>query len=66
MINLSEGIEERAMERAEKEKIEAVRETKESFVMNMYELGYTYAQISDVTKLSVDDVKAIINQHCLN
>ena len=66
MINLSEGIEERAMERAEKEKIEAVRETKESFVMNMYELGYTYDQISDVTKLDVDDVKAIINQHCLN
>ena len=60
MINLSEGVEERAMERAEKEKIEAVRETKESFVMNMYELGYTYDQISDVTKLDVDDVKIII------
>ena len=60
MINLSEGIEERAMERAEKEKIEAVRETKESFVMNMYELGYTYDQISGVTKLSVDDVKTIV------
>ena len=64
MCNLGEGIAERAIaetaKKAEKEKIEAVRETKESFVMNMYELGYTYAQISGVTKLSVDDVKIII------
>ena len=74
MCNLGEGIAERAMERAEKEKIEAVRKAKieaerianETVALNMYELGYTYAQISDVTKLSVDDVKAIINQHCLN
>ena len=70
MCNLADGIEERAIERvtkeAEKEKIIAVKEaTKtatENFIMNMYGAGYAYKQISDVTKLSVDEIKSIIDK----
>ena len=70
MINLAEGIEERAIERTTKvvtEKVtkevtrEVTKEMNENFVMSMYELGYTYVQISDVTKLDVNDIKTIID-----
>ena len=67
MCNLGEGIEEMAIERTTKEVTKKV--TKEvtedmtnKFVMNMYEANYTYNQISEVTKLSVEDVKMIIEK----
>ncbi len=82
MINLAEGIEERAIERTRKElaekaekeiikavreaRIEATRKVKEDVALNMHELGYTVNQISEVVELSDDDIKAIIDQHCLN
>ncbi len=66
MINLAEGIEERAIERATKEVTEKIRrevakEVAENIVINMHELGYTLEQISDVTELGIDDVKTIID-----
>ena len=74
MCNLGEGIEERAIERTTKEVTEKVtkevtmevtkevtKEMNENFVMSMYELGYTYVQISEVTKLDINDVKKIID-----
>ena len=63
MCNLAEGIEERAIERTTKEVTrEVTKEMNENFVMSMYELGYTYVQISDVTKLDVNDIKTIVNK----
>ena len=66
MCNLGEGLVERAIERvtkeAEKEKRKAVREATENFIMNMYGAGYAYKQISEITKLSVDEIKSIIDK----
>ncbi len=45
---------------------EVTKEMNEKFVMNMYELGYTYVQISDVTKLDINDVKDIVNKKGFN
>ena len=59
MCNLGEGIEEMAIERTTKEVTEDITN---KFVMNMYEANYTYNQISEVTKLSVEDVKMIIEK----
>ncbi len=61
MINLAEGIEERTTkEVTEKVTQQVTKEMNESFVMNLYKLGYTYIQISRATKLNIDDIKAII------
>ncbi len=54
MINLAEGIEERAIERTTKEVTEGI-------VINMYGKAYTLEQISEVTKLDINDVKKIID-----
>ena len=57
MCNLADGIEEKAIERT----VERVTNNmNENFVMNMYTEGYTFKQISKVTKLSVDNIEIII------
>ena len=54
-------------EKAKKEKKkavkEAVRNASRAFVMNMYKLGYTFDQISQATKLNINEVKAIIEKN---
>ncbi len=51
MCNLSTGIEERAVEK-----------TSEKIILNMYKKGYTLEQISDISEISIDKVKAIIQK----
>lgn len=55
MCNLSQGIEDRAIERA-------TEKTSEKFILNMYKKGYTFNQIADVAETSVDEVEAIIKK----
>lgn len=71
MCNLGEGIEEMAIERttkemtekAKKEKKKAVKEAVRNVALNMHELGYTFDQISQATKLNINEVKAIIKKN---
>ena len=58
MINLAEGIEERAIERTTKM---VTKEVTENIAINMYELGYTLEQIAESTNLDVNDIKTIID-----
>lgn len=63
MINLGEGIEEIAVERTTKK---VTKEVTEGFIMSMYNIGYTLAQISEVTNLDVEDIKAIVDKKVFN
>ena len=54
MINLAEGIEERAIERTTKV-------VTENIAINMYGKGYTLEQIAESTNLDVNDIKTIID-----
>jgi hypothetical protein len=56
MCNLGEGLVERTVERV-------TNNMNENFVMNMYAEGYTFKQISKVTKLSVDNIEIIIDRN---
>ena len=56
MCNLSLGIEERAAEKATEKALESV-------VMNMYKNNFSLEQMSDITDMSVEEIKKIINEH---
>ena len=53
MCNLSEGVEEKATERA-------TRKTNERVIMNMHKKGYTTAQIAEIVEMSESEVEAVI------
>lgn len=53
MCNLSEGVEEKATERA-------TRKTNERVIMNMHKKGYTTAQIAEIVEMSKSEVEAVI------
>ena len=59
MCNLSDGIEERAAEKATKR---ATEETSEKFILNMYRRGYTLEQIAEIAETSADVVEAVIDE----
>ena len=63
MINLAEGIEERAIERTTKM---VTKEVTENIAINMYELGYTLEQIAESTNLDINDIKILVNKKSLN
>ena len=60
MCNLSDGIEERAAEKATKI---ATRKAKEEVILNMYENGFSMEQISLATKKCIDEIEQIIDEH---
>ena len=59
MCNLSDGIEERAAEKATKR---ATEETSEKFILNMYRRGYTLKQIAEIAETSAEAVGAVIDE----
>ena len=59
MCNLSDGIEERAAEKATKR---ATEETSEKFILNMYRRGYTLEQIAEIAETSAEAVGAVIDE----
>lgn len=58
MCNLSDGIEERAEERA-------TEKTKETIILNMYENDFSLEQISLATKKSIEEIEKIIEKNGL-
>ena len=63
MCNLGEGLVERTIEETtEKVSKEVTERNTKNFVLNMYEADYTYDQIAKVTKLSIKEVKDILNK----
>lgn len=64
MCNLSDGIEEKAAEKATKIATERVtRETNEKVINNMHKKGYTTAQIAEIVEVSESDVEAVIREN---
>ena len=59
MCNLSELIEERAMEQGIEQGIEKGRT---EMIWNMYEMGMSLENIAKVSKLSLEDIKALIDK----
>lgn len=55
MCNLSEGIEEKGIEKG-------TRQESEKFILNMYQQGCTLKLIASVAGISTDEVEAIINK----
>ena len=55
MCNLSEGIEEKGIEKG-------TRQESEKFILNMYQQGCTLKMIASVAGISTDEVEAIINK----
>ena len=56
MCNLSDGIEERAEERA-------TERTEKTIVLNMYENDFSLEQISLATKKSIEEIERIIEKN---
>jgi hypothetical protein len=59
MCNLSEGVAERAAARAT---IKATESLNKKHILNMYKKGISLEYIADVVELTVDEVKAIIDE----
>ena len=55
MCNLSELIEERAMEKG-------IEKGRTEMIWNMYEMGMSLENIAKVSKLSLEDIKALIDK----
>lgn len=59
MCNLSDGIEEKAAEKATER---AIRETNEKVIKNMHKKGYTTAQIAEIVEVSEPEVESVIKE----
>lgn len=56
MCNLSEGIEERAMEKT-------TNEVNKKIILNMHKKGYTAAQIAEIVEVSAAEIEAVIKEN---
>ncbi|RGY00368.1 hypothetical protein DXA57_10110 [Blautia sp. OF03-15BH] len=59
MCNLSEGIEEKALEKG---RAEGREEEKAEFILNMHREGFSLEQIARVARMEIEEIKTIIKE----
>lgn len=59
MCNLSEGIEEKALEKG---RTEGREEEKAEFILNMHREGFSLEQIARVARMEIEEIKTIIKE----
>ena len=59
MCNLSEGIEEKALEKG---RTEGREEEKAEFILNMHREGFSLEQIALVARMEIEEIKTIIKE----
>ncbi len=59
MCNLSEGIEEKALEKG---RTEGREEEKAEFILNMHREGFSLEQIARVARMEIEEIKTIVKE----
>ena len=62
MCNLSEGIEEKALEKGRTEGREEETAEKAEFILNMHREGFSLEQIARVARMEIEEIKTIIKE----
>ena len=65
MCNLSEGIEEKALEKGRtegREEEKAEKAEKAEFILNMHREGFSLEQIARVARMEIEEIKTIIKE----
>ena len=62
MCNLSEGIEEKALEKGRTEEEKAEKAEKAEFILNMHREGFSLEQIARVARMEIEEIKTIIKE----